>query len=113
MSYLLRQFAIALMASHLFAAPASAASVTNRDVREHTLEVISGNEGASRLLKPNEAWSDVCPKGCVVRLDADEITTYELQGSDVVSIEDGFIYYDRDDAPSPAAPALTPQPPAK
>lgn len=76
--------------------------------------MISGKDGVSRVLKPDEAWNDVCAEGCIVRLDDDENATYELEGSDVVSIEDGFIYYDQDDkASSPLAPEVVPSPPAK
>ena len=111
---LLRLFAVALFTPTLLATDGSAASLTNRDANEHKLSVISGKDGQSRVLKPNEAWNDICPKGCVVRLDDNENATYELEGSDVVSIEDGFIYYDRDVGTSPPlAPGAAPSPPAK
>ena len=92
--------AVAFLTLQTVCSPASAASLTNRDATEHTLEIISGGQGGSKILKPEEALNDICPKGCVVRLDADQLTTYELQASDIVSIEDGFIYYDRDDSVS-------------
>lgn len=110
----MRVFAVALIAPLLLATDGSAASVTNRDAREHSLKVISGKDDESRVLKPGEAWNDFCTEGCVVRLGDDEITTYELEGSDVVSIEDGFIYYDRDDtAPSPLGSGAAPFPSVK
>ncbi|MGD9671222.1 MAG: hypothetical protein AB7U75_19605 [Hyphomicrobiaceae bacterium] len=110
----MRLFAVALIAPLLLATDGSAASVTNRDAREHTLTVISGKDGDRRVLKPDEVWNDFCAEGCIVRLDDDENATYELEGSDVVSIEDGFIYYDRDDtAPSPLGPGAAPSPAGK
>lgn len=109
----MRLFAVALFAPLLLATDGSAASVTNRDAKEHKLTVVSGKDGDSRVLKRDEAWNDFCTEGCVVRLDDAENATYELEGSDVVSIEDGFIYYDRDDtAPSPR-PGEAPSPPGK
>ncbi len=109
-----RPFAAALIAPLLLAADSLAASVTNRDAREHKLTVLSTKDADSRVLMPNEAWRNFCLKGCIVRLNGDENATYELDGSDVVSIEDGFIYYDRDDSASPPrAPEAAPSPPAK
>ena len=111
---LFKPFAAALIAPFLLATDGVAASVTNRDTKEHKLSVVSSKDADSRVLKPNEAWSDFCLKGCIVRLNDDENATYELEGSDVVSIEDGFIYYDRDDSASPPrAPEAAPSPPAR
>lgn len=110
----MRLFTVALIAPLLLATDGSAASLTNRDPKEHKLTVISGKDGDSRVLKPDEAWNDLCTEGCIVRLDDDENATYELEGADQVSIEDGFIYYDRDDtAPSPLGSGMAPSLPSE
>lgn len=109
---LLKPFMAALILPLLVAAQSNAASITNRDEREHKLTIVTGEAGDSRVLKPREAVSGLCPKGCVLRLNDDEIAAYELEGSDVVSIEDGFVYYDVSEskaAPVPSAPAPSPQ----
>lgn len=109
----MRLFTVAVIAPLLLATDGSAASLTNRDPREHKLTVMSGQDGDSRVLKPDEAWNDFCAEGCIVRLDDDENATYEIEGSDVVSIEDGFVYYDRDDtAPSPLESGAKPSSPS-
>lgn len=110
----IRPFAAALIIPFLLASDGLAASITNRDAVEHKLSIVSSKDAESRVLKPGGFWNDVCLKGCIVRLNDDENATYELEGSDVVSIEDGFIYYDRDASVSPApAPGAAPSPPAK
>ena len=110
----MRMFAVAMIAPLLLAPDGFAASLTNRDAIEHKLTVMTGKKDESRVLHPDEAWKDFCTTGCVIRLGDDEITTYELEGADVVSIEDGFIYYDRDDtAPSPLGSRAVPQPSVK
>lgn len=94
-------------------AQGKAATITNRDAREYRLSIEADAVTDDRILKPNEALKDICPKGCVVRLDGDAADRYELEGSDVVSVEDGFVYYDGPDDNAPqAAPGVVP-PPAK
>jgi hypothetical protein len=75
----------------------AAVSLTNRDERDHKVTVIEGETKSDHLLKPSTALEGICLKGCVVRLDDNEDDEYQLEGADVVSIEDGFIYYDRPD----------------
>jgi hypothetical protein len=45
-------------------------------------------------LVPSAALKGICQKGCVIRLNDSDNDEYELKGSDVVSIEDGYLYYD-------------------
>ncbi|MFV0367417.1 MAG: hypothetical protein ACK5KM_03065 [Hyphomicrobiaceae bacterium] len=92
----------------LLAQGASAATLTNRDATEHTVWVTSGGSDKNRTLEPNEAWSDFCPAGCVVRLREEKDVSYRLEGTERISIEDGFIYYERENT------GLAPQvPPAE
>ena len=84
--------------------PAMAATVTNRDAKDYKLTVLEGDKAQHLMLKPSGVLQDVCPKGCIVRLNDSENDEYELEGTEIVSIEDGYLYYDVPDA-APGAPA--------
>ena len=84
---------------------AHAVSITNRDELDHKVTIIEGDKTADHVLKPAQALTDICNKGCTIRLDDAADDEYELEGDDVVSIEDGSLYYDKPDTPStPPAP---------
>jgi hypothetical protein len=87
--------AVFLWSPHVYAS-----SLTNRDDKDHKVTVIEGKAAKDQVLKPSAALEGICLKGCVVRLNDSENDEYELQGSDVVSIEDGHLYYD---GPPPSA----------
>ena len=99
----------------LQADPLSAATISNRDDKEHKLTIIEGEAKTDQTIKPQQVVEKICMKGCVVRLNDSEDDEYQLDPEDVVSIEDGYLYHDSLDAPAngaiPAPPA--PQPPAK
>jgi hypothetical protein len=84
--------------------PVHAATVTNRDAKEYKLTVLEGDKSQNHTLKPSGVLQDVCPKGCIVRLNDSENDEYELEGTEIVSIEDGYLYYDVPDV-APGAPA--------
>ncbi|HWK32168.1 MAG TPA: hypothetical protein VNR51_00625 [Hyphomicrobium sp.] len=73
---------------------AFASSITNRDGSDHKVRVIEGNAAADHVLQPSATLKGICNSGCVVRLNDNPKDEYQLQGSDVVSIEDGYLYYD-------------------
>jgi hypothetical protein len=92
---------------------ASAASLTNRDEREHKLVIVEGDKKIEHTLKPQQALENICAKGCIIRLNDSDDDEYELEVNDVVSIEDGSLYYD---SPDPSSEQGTPSgqtPPAK
>ena len=94
---------------------AHAASITNRDEVDRKVTIIEGDRTTDHVLQPSQALNDVCAKGCTIRLDDGEDDEYLLEADDVVSIEDGSLYYDKADAP--ATPDRPPpggsKPPAK
>lgn len=90
----------ALLAALCGTAAFAAVTVTNRDDNDHKLTIIEGETKADRVLKPNEALENICAKGCIIRLNDSENDEYELDGSEVVSIEEGYLYYDGGDAPA-------------
>jgi hypothetical protein len=73
---------------------AYASKITNRDDKDHKVNVIEGNAAAAHILRPSATLEGICNKGCVVRLNDSLKDEYELKGSEVVSIEDGYLYYD-------------------
>jgi hypothetical protein len=84
---------------------AHAVSITNRDEHDHKLSVIEGDTKADQVLRPSQTLNGICMKGCIVRLNDSEDDEYQLEADDVVSIEDGSLYYDGPDTPAEPAPA--------
>jgi hypothetical protein len=97
--------AISVIGLLLSTTAAHAVSITNRDEREHKVTVIEGETRADHVLKPSQILTDVCLKGCTIRMNNSEDDEYRLTASDVVSIEDGTVYYEGPDASAgPASP---------
>ena len=86
------------MAAWYLSSVALAVSITNRDDRDQKITIIEGATTKDQTLKPEGTIEGVCLKGCVVRLNDSEDDEYELEGNEVVSIEDGYLYYDGPDA---------------
>jgi len=86
-------FAAALGVALIASPSAYASSITNRDGTDQKITVIEGNAAADHILRPSATLEGVCSKGCVIRLNGNEKDEYELKGSDVVSIESGYLYY--------------------
>ena len=98
---LLKAYAASVLAVTLGAQSAFAVSITNRDDRDHKVTiVVEGERNRDQILKPSATLDGICGKGCVVRLNDSESDEYELEGTEVVSIEDGYLYYDGPDAPA-------------
>jgi hypothetical protein len=103
--------AIGVIGLLLSATAAHAVSITNRDEREHRVTVIEGEAAAEHVLKPSQTMTGICLKGCTIRMNDSEDDEYRLTASDVVSIEDGTVYYDAPDAS--AGPQTPPAPGSK
>jgi hypothetical protein len=88
---------------------ADAITVTNRDDKDHKLTVIEGEAKTDHTLKAAAVIDNICMKGCVVRLNDSENDEYELEGTEVVSIEDGYLYYDGPDTPGEQTPGAAPK----
>lgn len=99
---------VVLMGAALGTFSADAASLANRDDRDHKITIVEGETGADQILKPQQALEGICAKGCIIRLNDNEDDEYQLEATDVVSIEDGYLYYDTPDATAPAQPGTTP-----
>jgi hypothetical protein len=92
-----------LAASALLSFSAVAANIGNRDDRAHTVTIIEGNGSRDHIVKPKEVLEGVCRKGCLIRLDHKEEDPFELEGSEVTSIEGGLLYDDGLDLPPSAS----------
>jgi len=111
----LKVVAATVTAALLWVPSACASSITNRDGKDWKVTVIEGTTTKDHVLAPSAALKGICQKGCVVRLNDSEKDEYELKGSEAVSIEDGYLYYDgppasavpkADDADRPSEPGV-------
>lgn len=89
-----------LIAVLLSPSAVQAASITNRDDRNHTVTVIEGSTRKDHVLKPNAVLDGICETGCLIRLGDNSDDPFELQSSDVTSIEEGQLYDDEAGVPS-------------
>ena len=88
---------IVVIALLLSSTAAHAVSITNRDEQDHKVTVIEGDATADHVLKPSQTLNGICAKGCTIRLNDSEDDEYLLEANDVVSIEDGSLYYEGPD----------------
>jgi hypothetical protein len=91
-------YAMAVMGLLMSVSAAHGASISNRDERDYTVTIIEGEAKADHVLKPSQTLSDVCLKGCTIRVNGSEDDDYRLAGGDAVSIEDGTVFYDTPDS---------------
>jgi hypothetical protein len=73
---------------------ASAATISNRGDDEVKLTITEGSSRKDEVLPLGKVIDGVCQKGCIIRLNDNANAEYELEGSESVSIEGGFLYYD-------------------
>ena len=85
-------------AAVLSAEAAAAVSLTNRDDRDHRVMIVEGESRQEHVLAPSAVLDGICQKGCIIRLNDSESDEYELEGNEIVSIEEGYLYYDGPDA---------------
>ena len=108
--HVIRGLLIAILLSPL---AAHSASIKNRDDRGRKVTIIEGSSPEILVLKPNEVIDGVCMTGCLVRIDDSPEDPFELEGSEMTSIEDGLLYDDETGAPtvSGSGPADRPSQP--
>ncbi len=107
-----RVFAASVIAALLSTSTVAAVSVTNRDDRDYKVTVIEGDAQKDHVLKPTQMIEGVCQKGCIIRLNDSKDDEYELEGSEVVSIEEGYLYYDGPELSTDPAPGEVSKPSA-
>jgi hypothetical protein len=89
-----------LIAVLLFPSAVHSASITNRDDRDHKVTVIEGSSQKDHVLKPNAVLDGICETGCLIRIGDNQDDPFELESSDVTSIEEGQLYDDEAGVPS-------------
>jgi hypothetical protein len=89
-----------LIAVLLLPSVVHSASIKNRDDRDHKVTVIEGSSQKDHVLKPNAVLDGICETGCLIRLGDSQDDPYELESSDVTSIEEGQLYGDEVGVPS-------------
>ena len=99
-----------MFAALLMTSAASAVTVANRGDKDVKLTVIEGDAKQDQVLAAGKVLEGVCQKGCIIRLNDSDNDEYELEGSESVSVDEGFLYYDGQDAGS--APPNGSAPPA-
>ncbi len=92
-----------LIALCFTASAAQAASITNRDDKDHKVTIVEGSVRKDHVLKPNEVIQGICETGCLIRLGDRRDDPFELQGSEKTSIEGGELYDDEVDVSSDPA----------
>ena len=73
---------------------AEAATIANRSDNEVKLTITEGSSHQDEVLPTGKVVDGVCQKGCIIRLNDTANGEYELEGSESVSVEGGFLYYD-------------------
>jgi hypothetical protein len=93
-----KALAACTIAALLMTSAASAVTITNRGDKETKVSIIEGSANQDQVLATGKVLEGVCQKGCIIRLNDSENDEYELQGSEIVSVDEGFLYYDGPDA---------------
>ena len=91
---ILKVSAAGMIAALLMTSAATAVTVTNRDDRDVKVTIVEGDARQDKVLAAGKVIEGVCQKGCIVRLNDSENDEYELEGSEAVSVEEGFLYFD-------------------
>ncbi len=86
----------AALAAVLFAGSAQAVTITNRDAQEHKLTIFENDDQRDVMIKPNETIQKICKTMCGVRVNDDENNEFQVDENELVSIEDGSLYFDGD-----------------
>jgi hypothetical protein len=105
------------VATTLFTPGALAATVKNLDETEHMITVIEGSNSQDLTVKPGSSLEGICQKGCLLRLDGSSEDPYELEGTEVTTIEKGQLWGEDQEPPVPSvdgdtsgAPSPSPPP---
>ena len=93
-----RLLAVCLSAALTSSSAALALTVSNRDDHDHKVTIVEGARTQDHVLKPDAQVENVCTNGCIVRLNDSDEDEYELEGNEVVFIEEGNLYYEGSDA---------------
>lgn len=85
---------VCAIAALLMTSAANAATITNRSDKDVKITITEGPSRQDEFLPSGKMIDGVCRKGCIIRLNDNSKDEYELHGSESVSVEGGFLYYD-------------------
>ena len=101
----------------LFTTAAAAVTVKNLDETEQTVTVVEGSVPQDLIVKPGASLEGICLKGCLIRLNGNTQEPYELEGTEVTTIEKGQLWGEDQEPPVPelsgepdGAPSSSPPP---
>lgn len=90
-------FSASAIAVLLMTSAVSAATITNRGDKEVKLIITEDTSVQDAVLQIGKVIDGVCQKSCIIRLNDSANDEYELNGSESVSVEGVFLYYDSPD----------------
>ncbi|MFM7085204.1 MAG: hypothetical protein ACKOW3_09445 [Hyphomicrobium sp.] len=85
-----------------FSSAAPAVTIKNRDDTDHQVTITEDGLQADHTLKKDEVLEVICQKGCTIRIDGDDMNPYELEGSEVTTIEGGDLYVENQEQKFPS-----------
>lgn len=80
---------------------AFAVTVRNLDQTEYKVTVIEGPSPQDLSVKPGASLEGICLKGCLIRLNGNTQDPYELDGTEVTTIEKGLLWGEDQQPPVP------------
>ena len=93
-------FAAAVMMVSFVTEAAYAASVTNLDKIPRTLTIEEGGKRQEHSLNPGDVLDKICLEGCIIHLGAEGGDPYEVEPTDMTTIEDGLLWGEDFDTPA-------------
>jgi hypothetical protein len=92
--------ALSLVVS-VFTCPAFAVTVKNLDETDHKVVVVEGSSTQDLIVKPGASLEGICLKGCLIKLDDGADDPYELEGTEITTIEKGQLWGEDQEPPVP------------
>jgi hypothetical protein len=86
----------------VFTTAALAVTVKNLDETEHKIAVVEGSSTQDLSIKPGGSLEGICIKGCLIKLNGNADDPYELEGSEVTTIEKGQLWGEDQEPPVPS-----------
>lgn len=81
---------------------ANATTIVNNDPSVHNMRIVEGDQERVINAEPSQQLVGMCATSCKLYFD-DDPDAYEIAAGDIVSIDDGQLYFE-DASPSRAAP---------
>ena len=100
-----------VIAASLASQATNAASVTNLDKISRTITVEEKGKRQEHILNPGAVLEGICLEGCLIHVGAAGSDPFEVEASDITTIEDGLLWGEDLDAtaipPASAPPNST------